>query len=124
MPVVWNFKKWLAVERNIYRPSELQALIAERAGVQLSLTAVSALVNGTPSAIRCQTMLAVVTALDCDLCDFFTIRSDARPGARYAHRKVAGEGLVRLYGRKEKEKEKTPDSIFPDPRQFLPPKKP
>jgi hypothetical protein len=45
MPVVWNLKKWLAVEHDIYRPSELQALLAEKAGVRLSLQAVSTLFN-------------------------------------------------------------------------------
>lgn len=117
MPVVWNLKKWLALERDVYRPSELQALLAERAGVQLSLQAVSALINGTPSALRLQTIQALCNALDCKLSDFCDVLADTAAGQQ-KRRKAAGEGPVRLYGPREKTREV--DSIFPDPRQFAP----
>lgn len=32
MAILWNLRRWLAVEHNIYRPSELRAVLAERAG--------------------------------------------------------------------------------------------
>lgn len=118
MPVVWKLKKWLAVERDIYRPSELQARLAERAGVQLSLQAVSALINGTPSALRLQTIQALCNALDCKLSDFCDVLPDAGAGPQ-KRRKAAGEGPVRLYGKGEKPK--GTDSIFPDPKKFTPP---
>lgn len=118
MPVEWRLKKWLAVERDIYRPSELQALLAERAGVQLSLQAVSALINGTPNALRLQTIQALCTALDCKLSDFCDVLSDASAGQQ-KRRRAAGEGPVRLYGKGEKPKDA--DSIFPDPKKFTPP---
>lgn len=35
MPVIWNLKKWLVLEHNIYRPVDLQKLIEEKAGVKL-----------------------------------------------------------------------------------------
>src|SRR6266487_928530 len=47
MPIVWNLKKWLAVERDIYRPSELQ------------------------------TIQALCNALDCKLSDFCDVLPDA-----------------------------------------------
>jgi len=117
MPVVWNLKKWLAVERDIYRPSEVQILLAERAGVQLSLQAVSALINGTPSALRLQTIQALCNALDCKLSDFCDVLPEATTGQQ-KHRKAAGEAPVRLYGAKDRAKDR--ESIFPDPHQFAP----
>lgn len=116
MPVVWNLKKWLAVEHDIYRPSELQAVLAERAGVQLSLQAVSALINGTPSALRLQTIQALCNALDCKLSDFCDVVPDANAGQQ-KRRKAAGEGPVRLYGSRQEAKKA--DSIFPDPHGFV-----
>ena len=118
MPVEWKLKKWLAVERDIYRPSELQALLAERAGVQLSLQAVSALTNSTPSALRLQTIQALCNALDCKLSDFCDVLPDAAMG-RQKRRKAVGEGPVRLYGKGEKAKDAS--SMFPDPKEFAPP---
>lgn len=115
MPVVWNLKKWLAVERDIYRPSEVQALLVERAGVELSLQAVSALINGTPSALRLQTIQALCNALDCKLSDFCDVLPDDAQG-KHKRRKVAGEAPVRLYGSRAPSKDA--GSIFPDPRAF------
>ncbi len=115
MPVEWNLKKWLVNERNIYRPSELQALISEKTGVQLSLQAISALVNGKPSGIRFQTMQVVCNALECEVCDFFSITADSAT-EQQKQRKVAGELPKRLYGNKAGQEEKKPTSIFPDPR--------
>jgi DNA-binding Xre family transcriptional regulator len=120
MPVIWNLKKWLAVERDIYRPSELQAVLAQNAGVQLSLQAISALINGKPNALRLQTIQALCNALDCKLSDFCEVLPDA-PKERQRRRKVAGEAAVRLYGSKETAKNE--ESIFPDPHQYLDPKK-
>ncbi len=113
--MVWNLKKWLAVERDIYRPSEVQALLVERAGVELSLQAVSALINGTPSALRLQTIQALCNALDCKLSDFCDVLPDDAHAKR-KRRKVAGEGPVRLYGSRAPSKDT--GSIFPDPRAF------
>ncbi len=76
MPVVWNLKKWLAAEHNIYRPTELQQLLAEKAGVQLSLQAVSTLLNSTPGALRLKTIQALCNALNCSLSDFCEVSPD------------------------------------------------
>jgi DNA-binding Xre family transcriptional regulator len=115
MPIVWNLKKWLAVERDIYRPSELQALLAEKAGVQLSLQAVSALINGKPNALRLQTIQALCNALNCKLSDFCEVLPDSAQ-EQQKQRKIAGDAPVRLYG--SKEQANTKESIFPDPRQY------
>jgi DNA-binding Xre family transcriptional regulator len=115
MPIVWNLKKWLAVERDIYRPSELQVLLAEKAGVQLSLQAISALINGKPNALRLQTIQALCNALDCKLSDFCEVLPDTAK-EQQKQRKVASGTPVRLYGAKEKAKNQ--ESIFPDPHQY------
>jgi DNA-binding Xre family transcriptional regulator len=115
MPIVWNLKKWLAVERDIYRPSEVQALLAEKAGVQLSLQAVSALINGKPNALRLQTIQALCNALDCKLSDFCEVLPDTAQ-EQQKQRKVASGTPVRLYGAREQAKNQ--ESIFPDPHQY------
>jgi DNA-binding Xre family transcriptional regulator len=115
MPITWNLKKWLAVERDIYRPSELQALLAEKAGVQLSLQAVSALMNEKPNALRLQTIQALCNALNCKLSDFCEVLPDSA-NEQQKQRKIAGDTPVRLYG--PKEQGKTPESIFPDPHHY------
>jgi DNA-binding Xre family transcriptional regulator len=120
MPIVWNLKKWLAVERDIYRPSELQALLAERAGVELSIQAISALMNGKPNALRLQTIQALCNALNCKLSDFCEVLPDSVK-EQQKQRKVAGDAPVRLYGTKERSKNQ--ESLFPDPHQYQETKK-
>ncbi len=115
MPIVWNLKKWLAMERDIYRPSELQALLIEKAGVQLSLQAVSALLNGKPNALRLQTIQALCNALNCKLSDFCEVLPDTEKEEQ-KQRKGAGGTPVRLYGAKEPAKNQ--ESPFPDPHQY------
>jgi DNA-binding Xre family transcriptional regulator len=80
MTVQWNLKRWLAIERNIYRPSELRTLLLTKTGVKLSLQAVSSLVNGTPGALRLRTIQALCNALDCKLSDFCEVFPDADEG--------------------------------------------
>ncbi len=120
MPLVWNLKKWLAVERDIYRPSELQMLLAEKAGVELSIQAISALINGKPNALRLQTIQALCNALDCKLSDFCEVLPDTAK-EQQKQRKVASGTPVRLYGTKEQAKNQ--ESIFPDPHQYTETKK-
>jgi DNA-binding Xre family transcriptional regulator len=113
MPLVWNLRKWLAVNRDIYRPVDLQKLIAEKAGVQLSLQAISALMQSTPSAVRIATLEALCTALDCKASDFFDVLP---PSLQEQQKRVAGDAPTRLYGAKEPEQ--PPESPFPDPYQY------
>jgi DNA-binding Xre family transcriptional regulator len=120
MPIVWNLKKRLAAERDIYRPSELQALFAEKAGVQLSNQAISALINGKPNALRLQTIQALCNALHYKLSNFCEVLPDTAK-EQQKQRKVAGGTPVRLYGAKEPSKNQ--ENIFPDPHQYTETKK-
>ena len=115
MPITRNLKKWLAVERDIYRPSELQAVLAERAGVHLTLQAISSLLNKQPGALRLQTVQALCNALDCKLSDFCDVTPDAE---RLQQRQIVGNLPARLYGTKKRTADKGEVSIFPDPHKY------
>lgn len=117
MPIEWNLRKWLAVNHDIYRPSELQALLAERLGVRLSLQAISALMNNKPHALRMQTVQALCNALNCKLSDFCDVLPDSSATLQ-RQRKVAGTPLSRLYGSTKESKPDSLDDVFPDPRDF------
>ena len=116
MSFEWNLRKWLAVERDIYKPSQLQALILEQTGVQLSIQAVSTLMNSKPSALRIQTIQVLCEALECNLCDFCNITYNAQ--SQQKKRSVAGSTPRRLYGNKAA-MPSSPDHDFPDPHRYL-----
>lgn len=115
MPLIWNLRKWLAVNRDIYRPVDLQKLIAEKAGVQLSLQAISALMQSQPSALRIATLEALCTALDCKASEFFDVLPVSSQEQKSKSR-VVGDAPTPLYGTKEPEPQKA--SPFPDPYQY------
>ncbi len=117
MSFEWNLRKWLAVERDIYKPSQLQALIVERTGVRLSIQAVSTLMNSKPSALRIQTIQVLCDALECNLCDFCNITYDSTQ-SQQKRRAAAGSTPRRLYGNKASVPS-PPDHDFPDPRRYL-----
>jgi putative transcriptional regulator len=94
MAITWTLKKWLAINRDIYRASELQLLLAEKAGVRLSLQAISAIINAQPSALRLQTIQALCNALDCKLSDF----CDVVPDSPAQRKQKAASSPVALYG--------------------------
>jgi DNA-binding Xre family transcriptional regulator len=113
MAVVWNLKKWLAIEHDIFRPSELQAILAERANTHLSLQAISTLINNPPQALRMNTMQALCNALNCQVSDFFDVTPDVEEG-REAERQVVG--ATHLRGAKQKG-HRDSKNVFPDPRR-------
>jgi DNA-binding Xre family transcriptional regulator len=119
MPVEWKLKKWLAVERDIYRPYELKALLAEKAGVYLSSQAVSALMNSTPSALRIPTLQALCTALECKLSDFFEIFPETV--SEQKRKKAVGGEPTRLYGNEKESRSAGSSEIssFPSPRDYM-----
>jgi DNA-binding Xre family transcriptional regulator len=119
MPVVWNLKKWLALERDIYRPVELQTLIRKQTGVDLTIQTISNLINGTPSALRLQTIQVLCNALDCNLSDFCNVLPDTAK-TQHRERKVAGDKPRRLYGSKSRPRSQSqdPESMFPDPLDY------
>jgi DNA-binding Xre family transcriptional regulator len=73
LPVQWTLRKWLAVNYDIYKSTELRTLLSEKAGYSLSKTAAAALLKKPPGALRIRTMQAICTALNCKLSDFFDV---------------------------------------------------
>ena len=125
MPLQWTLRKWLAVERDIYKPSQLQARILEKTGIKISIQALSALMTEQPGALRIQTIQVLCDALDCDLHAFCNVTPDPRKHQEPI-RHAVGENR-RLYGgksargRQQKDAKDAipPQSPFPSPRQFL-----
>jgi hypothetical protein len=99
MPVLWTLKKWLAVEHDIYRPTELRRQILERTGIDLSHPALSDLLRRPPKSLKVSTMEALCTAFGANLSDFCQIAPGkprpGRPRKLYAaHGKRAAKATV------------------------------
>jgi len=118
VPINWNLREWLAVNRKIYRATDLQALIVEKTGVYLSIPTLSALMTETPGAIRFKTMLVLCTALECKLSDFCDIEPESI-SSQQKKRKAVGEGPLHLYKHKPSQPATGPGGKFnfPDLRQ-------
>jgi DNA-binding Xre family transcriptional regulator len=96
MAIIWNLRRWLAVERNIYRPGELRAVLAERADYHLTIQAVTTLMKGPPRELRLRTIQALCTSLDCKLSDF----CEVSPGDQ--ERVTEGDATVRSTSKHQK----------------------
>lgn len=108
MPIRWTLKKWLAVEHDIYRPSELKTKILESTGVQISHQALSELLRRTPKNLKLSTMEILCTTFQCQLSDF----CDVTPG------KVKSRRLRQPY--RAHGKHRKPPASFPSPDDFQP----
>lgn len=119
MPLIWNLREWLAVNKKIYRATDLQELIIEKTGVYLSIPTLSALMTDTPGALRVKTIGVLCTALGCKLSEFCDYEPDAVSDQK-KKRKAVGEGPEHLYKYPSKQAPKHEGSKFhfPDPRQF------
>jgi DNA-binding Xre family transcriptional regulator len=71
-----------AAQREIWTGTQLQRLLAERAGLQMSSASVSALFSKEPSQVKMSTLIALCTALDCTPNDLFEV--DTTPVERPA----------------------------------------
>lgn len=102
MSFIWTPRRELVMRKELYRPVDFQALLAEH-GLRLSLPAVIALLNQTPQSLRIRTMQGICNALNCRLSDFCDIEPDP-PTLSDA---TSNQLLDSLDG-----------VIFPDPYQF------
>ena len=64
MNVRWRLRM-AAAQREVWTGSELRRLLAERAGVSMSATSVSALLTKEPAQLKLSTLGALCTALGC-----------------------------------------------------------
>jgi len=111
MPIHWTLKKWLAVEHDIYRPSELRERILERTGVALSHQAVSDLLSKPPRALKLSTMEVLCTTFQCVLSDFCqVVAGKPKPGR-----------LKRPYAAHGKRRRERAIAAFPSPSEFATP---
>lgn len=117
MPIVWDLRKWLAVNHDIYRPSELQAALVERVGVRLSLQAISALLKKEPQGLRIQTIQAICDTFNCRLSDFCDVLPNPARAQQYRQRKVGAKGTLSRLNRSEEDTQGE-GNIFPNPHRF------
>jgi DNA-binding Xre family transcriptional regulator len=69
-----------AAQREVWTGAQLQRLLAEKAGLELSSASVSVLFTKQPSQIKLSTLIALCTALQCTPDDLFDI--DTAPVAQ------------------------------------------
>ncbi|WP_031079690.1 helix-turn-helix domain-containing protein [Streptomyces sp. NRRL S-118] len=81
MKIRWRLRM-AAAQREVWTGTQLQRLLAERAGLQMSSASVSALFSKEPSQVKMSTLIALCTALDCTPNDLFEV--DTTPVERPA----------------------------------------
>ncbi|MFF7082456.1 helix-turn-helix domain-containing protein [Streptomyces lavendulae] len=81
MKIRWRLRMAVA-QREIWTGTQLQRLLAERAGLQMFSASVSALFSKEPSQVKMSTLIALCTALDCTPNDLFEV--DTTPVERPA----------------------------------------
>ncbi|WP_124396522.1 helix-turn-helix transcriptional regulator [Rhodococcus wratislaviensis] len=79
MQIRWKLRM-AAAHREVWTGTQLQRLLAEKAGLELSSASVSALFTKQPSQLKLSTLIALCTALDCTPNDLFDI--DTTPVAQ------------------------------------------
>ena len=79
--VRWKLRM-AAAQREVWTGAQLQRLLAERAGVQLSSSSVSALLTKQPAQLKLATLAALCTALQCSPDDLIEV--DTTPTERPA----------------------------------------
>lgn len=81
MKIRWRLRM-AAAQREVWTGTQLQRLLAERAGLQMSSASVSALFTKEPSQVKMSTLIALCTALECTPNDLFEV--DTTPVERPA----------------------------------------
>jgi putative transcriptional regulator len=74
MQITWKLRM-AAAQREVWTGAQLQRLLAEKAGMELSSASVSALFTKQPSQIKLSTLIALCTALECTPNDLFDIET-------------------------------------------------
>lgn len=72
MQIKWKLRM-TAAQQEVWTGAQLQRLLAQRAGLQMSSASVSALFAKQPSQIKLSTLIALCTALECTPNDLFDI---------------------------------------------------
>ena len=64
MQITWKLRM-AAAQREVWTGAQLQRLLAEKAGLEMSSASVSALFTKQPNQIKLSTLIALCTALEC-----------------------------------------------------------
>jgi putative transcriptional regulator len=72
MQIRWKLRM-AAAQREVWTGAQLQRLLAEKAGLELSSASVSALFTKQPNQIKLSTLIALCTALECTPNDLFDV---------------------------------------------------
>jgi putative transcriptional regulator len=72
MKINWKLRM-AAAQREVWTGVQLQRLLAEKAGLELSSASVSTLLTKQPSQVKLSTLIALCTALGCTPNDLFDI---------------------------------------------------
>ena len=75
MAISWRLKTYLATKHGIYLATHLQKRIVSKTGVLISTQNLCNYMNAKPKSIRLKTVELIVTALECELSDFFDIKA-------------------------------------------------
>lgn len=102
----WKLRAVMA-DKGLWSGQDLVQRLEERAGIILSHTAVMALVNSPPRAVRLQTLDALCTALECNPWDLLEYTPEKAKQAR----KAVHDGPVAPYRRQK---------VKPQPKQLYP----
>ena len=74
MQITWKLRM-AAAQREVWTGAQLQRLLAEKAGMELSSASVSALFTKQPSQVKLSTLIALCTALGCTPNDLFDVET-------------------------------------------------
>src|SRR6188472_2750607 len=72
MRITWKLRM-AAAQREVWTGAQLQRLLGEKAGLELSSASVSALFTKQPGQIKLSTLIALCTALECMPNDLFDV---------------------------------------------------
>jgi DNA-binding Xre family transcriptional regulator len=130
----WKLKERLALQHQLYRLTDIQRVIEEKAGMRWSLETISQLVNKTPKALRVQTVQIICNVFRCQLSDICEVLPDTNPSFSSLLRSndhdltSAESAQIRQSSRRRSRHKKKPgvpegqidlSSLFPEARQFV-----
>ena len=73
MAIHWRLKSFVASQRGLLKPTELQKRVIKKTGIVISLQNLCNYLDKKPAALNLKTMEILCSALDCELKDFFEI---------------------------------------------------
>ena len=111
MAIHWRLRSYIASQRGLLKPVQLQKRVLNKTGVLISLQNICNYLNKNPSSLNLKTMEILCTALDCELKDFFEVA----PSKKLLESK--GDEIKKLSW-KNTPVNKRAQKNFPDPKDY------